>query len=203
MISNHGILKMYCRDDLSKIENYEQAINDKENKWVIHHRLEFTLDGEFAHTKQDLIRMGMYWKRPYFELIFMKDIDHRKLHGKIVNNYRTEETINKIRQKSIGHSFTEETLKKISETVKQRWKEGVYNLKCHTPEHNKAISEARKGKPHPCPNRKPRKPASEFGKKFKEHYGVGPTNNRKLWGVEYRYYRKTGKISWETKEKNK
>ena len=30
--------KLYCKDDISLIENYEQAVNDPINKWVIHHR---------------------------------------------------------------------------------------------------------------------------------------------------------------------
>ena len=30
--------KQYCKDDISLIENYEQAVNDPINKWVIHHR---------------------------------------------------------------------------------------------------------------------------------------------------------------------
>ena len=69
--------KRYCKDDISKIENYEQAINDKENKWVCHHRLELTLDCEEALSRSELKRMNMYYHRPYFELIFMKDIDHK------------------------------------------------------------------------------------------------------------------------------
>ena len=197
MISNHKRLKMYCRDSLSKIENYEQAINDKEHKWVCHHRLELTINGEEALSSKDLKRMGMYFNRPYFELIFIKDTDHRKLHAQFVNNWRTEETYNKISNKLKGHSISTDTRNKISNTVKQRWEEGVYDIKCHTPEHNKAISEAKKGKPHPCPNRKPRKPTSEFGIKFREHYNKGPRSDRKLWNVEYGYYRRTGKISWE------
>ena len=55
----------YCRDDVSKIENYEQAMNDKEHVWHCHHRLELTLDGEFAHSRAELQRLGMYFKRPY------------------------------------------------------------------------------------------------------------------------------------------
>lgn len=79
MIADYNA-KKYCRDDIKLIENYEQAINDKENIWECHHRLEFTLDGEFAHTKEELNRLGMYWKRPYFELIFLKEKDHHNLH---------------------------------------------------------------------------------------------------------------------------
>lgn len=79
MIAEYNARK-YCKDDISKIENYEEAINDKENIWECHHRLEFTLDGELAHTKKELERLRMYKKRPYFELIFLKEKDHNNLH---------------------------------------------------------------------------------------------------------------------------
>lgn len=80
---NEKYAKMYCKDDITKIENYQEAVNDKENLWIIHHKLETTLDGEFAHKKKDLIRMCMYYQRPYFELVFLTQKDHRKVHNKI------------------------------------------------------------------------------------------------------------------------
>lgn len=80
----------FCKDDISLIENYEEAVNDKENQWVLHHRLELTLDGEFAHTAGELERMGMYHNRPYFELIFLKESDHSRLHNKAMSPERLE-----------------------------------------------------------------------------------------------------------------
>jgi hypothetical protein len=82
-------VKRECKDDITKIENYEEAINDKVNMWECHHRLELTLDGEFAHTHKELKRLGMYWYRPYFELIFLKQEDHKKLHGEKYANIRS------------------------------------------------------------------------------------------------------------------
>ena len=79
--------KKYCKDDISKIENYEEAINSSET-WECHHRLEFTLNGEPAKTKEELIRLKMYWKRPYFELIFLSPSEHAKLHRKVINSKR-------------------------------------------------------------------------------------------------------------------
>lgn len=154
----------YCKDDISKIENYEQAINDKENKWVIHHRLEFTLDGELVHTKQDLIRFGMYWKRPYFELIFMKDLEHRSLHAAYTKIWITDDTIAKLRNANIGKKHTEETKRKLSEIHKKL-----------TPKIN-----------------------SEFGIKFKEHYGLTHRDNKKLYKLEWKWYKNHNKTcSWE------
>jgi len=68
-----------CKDDPSLIENYDKAIADKE-KWICHHRLELTLDGDFALSKEELIRFGMYYHRPYFELIFLPWNEHTKIH---------------------------------------------------------------------------------------------------------------------------
>ena len=76
----------YCKDDISKIENYEQAINDTK-LWVCHHRLEMTIDGEHALTPQELIRHDMYYNRPYFELIFMPQVEHIRLHQNAHNSF--------------------------------------------------------------------------------------------------------------------
>ena len=74
-------LRRYCKDDLSRVDNYDLAKKDNFVGWQIHHRLEFTLDGERARTSDELIRMGMYYGRPYFELIFLRTQDHRRLHN--------------------------------------------------------------------------------------------------------------------------
>ena len=137
-------VKQMCREgELEKIENYEQAMNDKENTWVCHHRLELTMDGEFANYKKDLIRMGMYWHRPYFELIFMTKSDHMRMHShvqpvtneskkkmreKALNRVSprkgvklSEETKEKLRQANLGKKHTDEQRAKISAANKLRW----------------------------------------------------------------------------------
>lgn len=73
--------KRYCKDNPELIENYTMAKYDIWNTYVIHHRLELTLDGNFAHSVEELKQMGMYYDRPYYELIFMKNSDHLKLHN--------------------------------------------------------------------------------------------------------------------------
>lgn len=91
MISNHHRINMYCKDPLEMIENYQEAIDSNE-RYELHHRLELTLDGQFAHGHEELERLGMYWHRPYFELIFIKSSDHRRLHhqGKTVKESTKE-----------------------------------------------------------------------------------------------------------------
>lgn len=82
--------KRYCKDDISKIENYKNAVNDNTQSYDIHHRNELTLDGKFAHTKEDLIRMNMYYDRPCNELIFLTKGEHTALHRKV--SHHSEET---------------------------------------------------------------------------------------------------------------
>lgn len=69
MISKVQALK-YCRDDISLIENYEQAISDGTQKWDCHHRR------ESIYTKSQLIEISEYYNRPAAELIFLTKKDH-------------------------------------------------------------------------------------------------------------------------------
>lgn len=73
-------MKALCSEDPSLIENYDKAVADTENLWVCHHRLELDEEGKTVHSKQELIDMGMYWKRPASELIFLTVSDHMALH---------------------------------------------------------------------------------------------------------------------------
>lgn len=84
-LKNRLLLTMYryCRaGEETKIENYKLAKADNFKGWDIHHRLELTLDGEYAHSREELKRLDMYYNRPYYELIFLHHNDHTKLHLK-------------------------------------------------------------------------------------------------------------------------
>ena len=147
-------VKQMCREgEIEKIENYEQAMADKEHTWVCHHRLELTMDGEFANYRKDLIRMGMYWNRPAFELIFMTKSDHMRMHAHVqpvseeskkkMSKRATgrvsprkgvklsEETKEKLRQANLGKKHKPEDIQKMREAQLKRWanyralKEGV------------------------------------------------------------------------------
>ena len=138
--------RKYCRDDISKIENYEKAISDDTQIWDLHHRLELTLDGEFALSAAQLKMHDMYYNRPYYELIFLTHAEHRRLHGMNVS----DETRKKMSESNKGRSawnkgnkckpITEEHARKMHEA----WKG-----KHHTDESRKKMSEALKGKPSP------------------------------------------------------
>ena len=131
----------YCCEDLSMVENYEEAMNSKD-RWCIHHRLEtHNSDGEKRSifiSKAELIALGMYYNRPASELIFMKLSDHLILHrefdrkGKLhseetkrkmseAKKHMTEETKRKMSEAAKGRTFSEETKRKLSEAKKRSW----------------------------------------------------------------------------------
>lgn len=126
---NEKYAKKFCKDDISKIENYDKAIADTERTWDCHHRLELTLDGEFAHTRDELIRLGMYWNRPYFELIFLTHAEHASLHNSVKNpmygKTHTEEARRKMSEGQRGRTCSAETRKKLSEASSGK-KNGMY-----------------------------------------------------------------------------
>lgn len=130
----------YCKDDISKIENYEQAVNDKEHVWHCHHRLELTLDGEFAHSRAELRRLDMYLKRPYFELIFLKSADHRKLHKSTIPDKTRAKLADSAKRTWTGRHHSAETKAKMSKTrmghagynaKKRAFTDGVKNIFAH------------------------------------------------------------------------
>lgn len=69
----------FCKEDISKIENYEEAINDKSQCWDCHHRTEIWWNCSY----QELIANECYYNRPAKELIFLRHTDHSKLHNKL------------------------------------------------------------------------------------------------------------------------
>ena len=152
---NEKLAHKYCRDDLSKIENYEKAIADTTQTWVIHHQLELTLDGEPALTRKQLKMHDMYYHRPYYELIFLTDAEHRKLHMHMSEETRrkiseskkgkkrapfSEEHRRKMSEAKKGRTFSEETRRKMSEAKKGKHR---------SEETRRKISEAIKGEKHP------------------------------------------------------
>lgn len=76
---NKKALRMYCCEDISLIENYDEAISDNK-MWDCHHRLEIQENGKIL-SKQDLIKLNLYYHRPASELIFLNEDEHNKLHN--------------------------------------------------------------------------------------------------------------------------
>lgn len=194
--------KMKCKDDISLIENYEEAVNDKTNMWECHHRWELTLDGEFANSIDDLKRMGMYFKRPYFELIFLEIHEHHDLHNlanKKANRGLDENRLgNYVKQHGSnfkGKKHTKETKDKMSKLR--------IGMK-FTEEHCKNISLGKKGQKHTAEWKEWFKNESskflirtEFGRKYFEHTGLRMKDDKHKYWKERGYYLKNGKCRWE------
>ena len=87
-------VKKYCCEDISLIENYQEAVNDTE-MWECHHRLEIL--GELRFSVNKLKELGYYWNRPACELVFLTKMAHDFLH-------RSEETKKKISNSNKGKS---------------------------------------------------------------------------------------------------
>ena len=148
---NERRVRKYCRDELSKIENYDKAIADKTTTWHLHHRLELTLDGEPALTVAQLKMHDMYYNRPYYELIFLTPTEHRRLHSmnmsedtkqriseSLKGQHPSEETKKKMSEAKKGRTFSDETRRKICEMMKGK------KRKPFTEEHRRKMSEAAK-----------------------------------------------------------
>ena len=85
MINNYWA-KRYCSEDVSLIENYQEAIADEEKMWDVHHRKECDENGKTLFTKKQLIDLGLYFKRPASELMFVTRAMHWKLHREKMGN---------------------------------------------------------------------------------------------------------------------
>lgn len=116
-LKKDGTLPNYCFCRTPElIENYDKAIADTTQVWQCHHRLEtHNSDGErrlVDISSSELIALGMYYDRPPEELIFMTELEHKRLHN--VEKKRT--AWNK------GMHLSDEVKRKISETRKGRYK---------------------------------------------------------------------------------
>lgn len=118
-------LKRYCCGDISKIENYEKALEDNFVGWCCHHRLEtHTSYGEkrlIDLSATELKSLGMYYSRPAEELIFMKQYEHTHLHHIGKPKPKSELARKHISEAQIGKKrkpITEDTKRKLSEALK-------------------------------------------------------------------------------------
>ena len=78
--------KQFCSEDISLIENYNEAISDEKKIWDTHHRRECDSEGRTLFTKKQLMEMGLYFNRPASELIFVTKSLHKKLHREQMSN---------------------------------------------------------------------------------------------------------------------
>ena len=127
----------YCCEDISRVENYEEAISSPE-KWECHHRLEtHNSDGErrlVDLTMKELKALDMYYHRPASELIFLTIAEHYSLHFR--GKKRSEESKAKMSAAKKGKQLSEETKTKMSAA-----KKGT----TFSEEHKRKLAEAHKG----------------------------------------------------------
>lgn len=148
MLSNdYKKLSRYCKDGIEKVENYDKAVSDTNNLWVLHHRDEIRIlpSGMVAiRTSNDLMDIGRYWHCPANELIFMLEKEHMAMHAhyqRVSPESRQKmrlaklgkpsarkfyspsmATREKLRVAQTGKRLSPETRRKISEANLRRWK---------------------------------------------------------------------------------
>lgn len=122
-------VKKFCNEDITQIENYDKAISDTTQTWHCHHRKE-TNDNI---SRNKLIELNLYYKRPADELIFLTKSEHYSLHSSGKNNtmygkHLSEERKNKISITLTGkpHPHTKEQDIKIGNSLKGN-KNGIGN----------------------------------------------------------------------------
>lgn len=122
---NFKNVEKYCCEDISLIENYEQANSDKENMWICHHR-----QGTYISHKE-LLELGWYYNCPSDCLIFLTKEQHSSIHHK--NKIESDETKSKkskshykIPKSEFGRKFIEHFGTTRSENSKLYDKERYY-----------------------------------------------------------------------------
>lgn len=126
---NERTVKKYCREDISLIENYEKALNDPNETWHCHHRLE--IQGELRLSVNKLKELGYYWNRPACELVFLTKMEHYYLHykefGTNTGKVFSDEWRNNLSKSLKGTNRSEETKHKISTALSRRKGLHYYN----------------------------------------------------------------------------
>lgn len=118
-------LKKFCCEDISLIENYNEAKKSPE-QFVIHHRDEIQDNGTLL-SRQQLKDLNMYYNLPASKLIFMPYGEHSRMHMKVtrkhIYNSVSDETKVKLskaaKDNNLGINKTDEQLRKIWK--KYRW----------------------------------------------------------------------------------
>ena len=161
--------KSYCCEDISLIENYEEALADKTQTWICHHRLGIELN----KTPDELKAMGLYENRPACELMFLTEFEHKSLHAK---QYWTQDNREKQSEKMKDKIITEEQRKKCSIAAKKRWE---------SQDEREKQSKRRKGKKDSNETRA-KKSASKKGLKLSEEHRKHISEARKKYWEEWR-----------------
>lgn len=122
---NERQAKKYCKEELSKIENYDKAIADTSQTWDLHHRTEIW----WNCSAKELIENECYYNRKACELVFLTHAEHRRLHKPNKGKHLSDEHRRKLSEAMKGnthlkgHHHSAETRMKMSESHKGKtWK---------------------------------------------------------------------------------
>lgn len=112
-------VKKFCKD-YTRINNYEEAVNDKTKMWDCHHIL-----GEII-SREQLKDHDFYYDVPPCMLNFVTRSEHNSIHKSGNKNgfygkKHSDETRARMSASHKGHDVTDETRRKISEAAKSRW----------------------------------------------------------------------------------
>ena len=134
---NEKQARKYCREDISKIAGYKEAIADTTQTYICHHRNAEPFTG---FCKEDLKKINMYNNRPASELMFVTRSEHRSIHNKGTGNpmygkhpkdvykhdvyeqwkHKQSSAFTKINKSRIGIQLTETHKQKLSENSSGR-----------------------------------------------------------------------------------
>lgn len=128
---NERKVKKVCKDDISKIENYDKAIADTTQTWHCHHRLETHkykdrnrnewIKRDETVNREYLKLFGVYYDRPACEFIFLTPDEHRRIHTHSEESKRkTSASVSGEKNGFYGRHHTEETRARMSESAKKR-----------------------------------------------------------------------------------
>lgn len=101
-------VKKFCSENISLIENYNKAIEDVNETWHCHHKLE--IQNNKIISKEELIKNNLYYNRPANELIFLTRSEHQNLHA----SNRSENYYKKLSEGQKGRKFSQEHKERLS-----------------------------------------------------------------------------------------
>lgn len=136
---NESQARKYCREDITLIKNYAEAIADATQTWICQHRNAEPFTG---FCTKDLKKMNMYYQRPASELMFVTRSEHKTIHNK--GTTQSEETRKKLSEShtgKVGKHYSEETRKKMSAALKGRtFSDETRNKMSESHKGNKALT---------------------------------------------------------------
>lgn len=109
---NESQARKYCREDITLIKNYAEAVADTTQTWICHHRNAEPFTG---FCTADLVKMNMYENRPASELMFVTRKTHVEIHSSgHTCKHHSEESRKKISESRNGKYWFNNGLKNVS-----------------------------------------------------------------------------------------